>query len=87
MCASREMEAMGRARSQCLVAGPFTVAWTHGKVEQAAPICRALASDNDLQADVDGAQSIWQWQKQGVCIPRKVSTAMVGAWLQCHPVC
>ena len=30
-CASREMEAMGRASSQVLVAGPLTVARTHGK--------------------------------------------------------
>lgn len=31
MRASKEMEAMGRANSQCLVAGTLTVARTHGK--------------------------------------------------------
>ena len=50
---SREMEAMGRAGSQCLVAGPLPLSRTHGKVAQAAPSCRALGSDSD-QAGVAG---------------------------------
>ena len=31
-CASRDMEAVGRASSQCLVAGPLIVTRTHRKV-------------------------------------------------------
>ena len=38
---------MGRASSQCLVAGPLTVSGTCGKVAQTAPRCRALGSDSD----------------------------------------
>ena len=34
--ASREMEAMGRTNSQCMVSGPLTVARTCGEVEQAS---------------------------------------------------
>ena len=37
MCASKEMGAMGRASSQYLVAGPLTVAGTHGTVALTAP--------------------------------------------------
>ena len=59
---------MSRASSQCLVTGPLTVARTHRKVVQAAPSCRALGSGSDPQAGVGSAQSIWQWQQQGVCI-------------------
>ena len=33
-CASREMEAKGRASIQCLVAGPLTVTRTHREVTQ-----------------------------------------------------
>lgn len=33
LCASREMETMGRASSQCLVVGPLTVAMIHGKFQ------------------------------------------------------
>ena len=61
-CVSREKEAMGRASSQCLVAGLLTVAMTCRKVAQAIPSCRALGSGNDPLADLDSAQSIWQWQ-------------------------
>ena len=49
---SREMEAMGRGSSQCLVAGPLTVARTHKEVVQAAPICRVLGSSSDTEASV-----------------------------------
>ena len=69
MCASREMEAIGRNSS--VVAGPFTVSRTHGKVVQAAPSCRALGSGSDPQAGVDDTWSVWQWQQQGVCVPRE----------------
>ena len=67
MSASREMEAMGRASSWCLVAGPLTVARTHGNVAQYAPSCRALGSGSDPQAAVDSAQSIWQNGSGRVC--------------------
>lgn len=36
-CVSREMEAMGRASSQCLVARPLTVVMNCGEVVQVAP--------------------------------------------------
>ena len=60
-------EAMSRASSQVLVAGPLTVARTHRKVVQAAPGCRALESESGLQAGVSSAQNVCQWQQQGVC--------------------
>ena len=53
-----EMEAMGRASSQCLVAAPLTVARTQGKVVLAAPSCRALGSGSDLQSGVGCTWSI-----------------------------
>ena len=55
---------MGRASSQCLVAGFLTVARTCRKVVQATPSCRALGSGNESQADLGSAQSICQWQWQ-----------------------
>ena len=61
VCTSREMEAMSRASSQCLIAGPLTVARTHGEVAPAAPVCSALGSSDDPQAVVGITQSIWQW--------------------------
>ena len=67
------MEAMGRAFRQCLVAGPLTVARKTREVVHAAPGCRALGSGSDAQAAVHGVQSLWQWQQQGMCIPRGVS--------------
>ena len=70
MHTSREMESTHRASSQCLVAGPLTVARTCRKVAQATPNCRALGSDTD-QACVCGAQSIWLWQQKGGCVPRE----------------
>ena len=87
MPASREVEAMGRASSQCLVAGPLTVARTCVKVAQAAPSCSALGSDSDPQAGVGSAQSIWQWQPKVVCLPREVRASTGRAQLQCPPVC
>ena len=78
------MEAKGRASSQCLVARPWIVARTHGKVVQAAPSWRALRSDSD-QACVGGLQNIWQWKKQGSCVPGGVRATRGGAPLQ-HPL-
>ena len=49
MCVAREMEAMGRACSQCLVAGPLIVTRTCGEVTQVASSCRALGSSSDLR--------------------------------------
>ena len=43
---------MGRASSQCLVAGLLKVGRTQRKVEQATS-CRALGSGNEPQADLD----------------------------------
>ena len=61
-------EAMGRASSQCLVAGFLKVArmllTVDRKVSQATLSCRALGSGNEAQADLGSAQSIWQWQWQ-----------------------
>ena len=71
LSASREMEAMDRASSQCLVAGPLTVARTCGKMAPAALSFRALGSDSD-QACVGSAWSMKQWQQQGRCVPRGV---------------
>ena len=66
MCASREMEAMGRASSQCLIAGPLATVKDHRKVAQAAPSCRALGSDSD-QAGVGGFRaSGWGSSRAGV---------------------
>ena len=59
-CAFRELEEMGRASSQCLVARPLTVVGTHEEVAQAAPGCRALRGGSDPQAGVGGDQSLWQ---------------------------
>ena len=70
--ASREMDAIDRASSQCLVMGLLTVVRTSGEVALAAPCCRALGSSSDPQAGVGRAQSIWQWQQQGMHIPREV---------------
>ena len=57
----QEKEAMGRAGSQCLVAGLLTVARTHQKAAQATPSCRALGSGNEFQADLSHVRSIWLW--------------------------
>ena len=43
----REKEAMGRASSQCLVAGLLTAARTCRKLLQGTPSGRALGSDNE----------------------------------------
>ena len=86
VCASREMGVMCRASSQYLIAGPLTVARSHGKEAQAAPSCRAWGIDSD-QACVGGTQSIWQWQQQGRDVPRGMRATMGGAWLQCPLLC
>ena len=70
-CVSKEKEAMGRASSQCLVAGLLTVARTFRKVAQATSSCRSLGSGNEPQANLGNAQSIWQWQWQGVWVLRR----------------
>ena len=76
------MEAVGRASSQCLVAGPLTVVRTYGKVAQAAPSFRVMGSGSDPQAGVGSAQSLWQWQQQGMYVPRGVR-ATGDARMQC----
>ena len=58
MHVSREIEAMGRDGSKCLVAGLLTVARTYGKVMQAIPRCWALGSGRDSQAHVGSAQCL-----------------------------
>ena len=55
------------------------------EVAQAAPSFRALGQGSDSQAGVGGAQSIWQWQQQGVFIPMGVRTTG-GARLQGPPL-
>ena len=67
---------MGKASSQCPVAGPLRVA-THGKLAQATPSCRPLVSGSDPQTGIGGTQSIWQWQQQSVStsFPRGVRAA------------
>lgn len=65
---------MGRACSQCLIAGPLTVVKTCGELKQAAPGCRALGSSSDPQAGVGCAQSLLKWQHLAVCVPRGVKT-------------
>ena len=46
-CVSREKEAVGRASSQCLVAGLITAERTCRKVAQATSSCGALGSGNE----------------------------------------
>ena len=82
-CDCREMETMGIAYSQCLVAGLLTLVRTHGKVAQATPHCRALGSGNEPRADLGSSQSIWQCQWQGVWVPRGVRATTGGVWSQC----
>ena len=84
--ASWEMAAKGRACNQGLVAGSLTVVRTYGEVAQAAPGFTALRCGSDPQADVGRAQSLLQWQQQGMCIPRGVSIAMGDVKLQCLPL-
>ena len=71
MPASREVEAMGRASSQCLVAGPLTVARTCVKVAQAAPSCRAPGSDTDPQTGIGGAQAFGSGSQRLCVFPGK----------------
>ena len=65
-CASREMKATGRGGSQCLIAGPLTVAKMAGSWAWATSSCMALGGGSDPQAGVCGIGAIWQWQQQGV---------------------
>ena len=58
--ATREMEATGRASSQCLVTGPLTMARIHTVVTHATPGCRTLGNGSDPQAGIGGTQSVWQ---------------------------
>ena len=74
---------MDRAHSQCLVAGPLTLSRTYREVVQAAPGCRVLGSGRDPLGGAGGAQSLWQWQQQGMCVPRGVRTTTGCAQLQC----
>ena len=60
------------------------VARTDREMTQAAPGYRALGSASDPQGGMGGAQNLWQWQQQGLCILRDVRT-MGGTQLQCHP--
>ena len=46
---------MGKASSQCMVAGLLTVARTCRKVVQATPSCRTLGGGIKSQADLDSA--------------------------------
>lgn len=78
---------MDRVSTQCLVAGPLTVARTCSKVPQATPSCRAPGSVNEPQADLGSAWNIWQWQWQGVSVPRRVRATMGHFWSQCPPLC
>ena len=80
------VEGVGRDCSQCLVTGPLTVERTHRDVAQAAPGGRALGSDSDPQGGASRAQSLWQWQQQGMYLPRVVRTTVDGARLQCPPL-
>ena len=69
MHASWEMEAMGRACSWCLVAGPLIVERTHRKVEQAAFGCSAPGSGNDSQAGVASTQSLGSGNSRAYAFP------------------
>ena len=78
---------MDRASSQCLVAGPLTVARNLGKMVYAAPICRALGNGSDSQAGRGSVQSIWQGQQWGMFVLRGVRATTGGDQLQCHLLC
>lgn len=83
---SREMESMGRASCQFLVGGLLTMARSCVEVTQSTPSCRALGRGSDPWSCVGIPQSIWQWQRLGMCIPRGVRSTTVGARLQCPPL-
>ena len=78
---------MGGSSSQWLITGTLTVARIYMKMAQAAPSSRALGSISDLQAGVGSAWIVWQWQQQGLCIPRGVRATVGGSWLQWPPMC
>ena len=77
---------MGGASCPCMVAELLAVARTYRKVEQGTPICRAVESGNETQAVLGSAQSIWQWQQQGSCVPRGVRATTGGVWSQYSPL-
>ena len=85
MLGSRKMKAMHKASNQCLVARPMTVARNCGEVAQFTPGYRVLASSSDPQGGIGGAQSLWQWQQQGICIARGLR-AMGSTQLQSPPL-
>ena len=87
MYASREMEVIGRTSSQCLVAGTSTVARICWNVAHADPSCMALESGCDTQTCAGGVWSIWQWQWQGMCLPRWVRATIFGAQFPWPPLC
>ena len=60
VCASREMESMGRAINHFLVARPLRVAITCREVAQDSPGCRAHWSGSDTHGGIGGAQSLWE---------------------------
>ena len=64
--------------SRCLFAGLLTVSRTCRKVAQPTPSCKALRSGNEPHSDLGSAQSIWQWQWQGVWVPRRVRATTDG---------
>ena len=43
--------------------------------------CRPLESGSNIQVGVSGTWSTWQWQQQGVSIPRGVRATPCGVWL------
>ena len=48
--------------------------------------CLALGSGSDPQAHVGSTQSLWQWQKQSMCVPRGVRATTGGVQLPCPPL-
>ena len=48
------------------------MAGTHNGVAHATPGSMVLGSSSDPQEGVDGPQSLWQRQQQGLCILRGV---------------
>ena len=83
--ASMKIETMGRASSQCLFASPLKIARTCWEVAQDAPGFRVLGSGSDPQGGVSSAQSFWQCQQQGMCVPKGVRPTS-GTQMQCLPL-
>ena len=79
---------MGGACRQHLVTGPLTVVGSQGGTTggwgwQADPSCRALSSGSDPQGSGGSAQSPWQQQWQGMCVPREARAVVLG----CRALC